>query len=380
MQTAIVSSLSSWGGKELASVRNRWIRYYEGKSNLKTHIDEIIQKVNENINVNNSYFIENMVRYITLASALLEGVLESDQVFIRLHDDTEEKITKNILNYIQKGETLGDDEFDTLVDRVLLLLKQVTSDDPKWKLANNTENNDVNFVIVEPDSDNSAEENADDKGKDVSFKDLMDYFISIVPDKKFQINKVKDTLELVIVDNNNYISFSIDPNIIIGNGYNILANLPNDGVIFVNLRHKELISKIINDKSYVLTPEEIVTVREDMFTNDSIYTYIDMSNMSENISKLTKEEFSTLGKKLTCVLNIPSISIFNNIPRMRFETFIDINEFTLVSDYGCLSPIDNLTSECINEGLNIKVSKDSIVVDLSDDNGVENYTINYGIM
>ena len=371
MQTTLPSNYSTWGGVEYAKARNRWIRYYEGRNNPKTHIEEIIEKVNENINEKYDLFIENMVRFTTLAAGMVEGVIEPDQAFIRLHDDVEEKITKNIMSYIQKGETLGDEDFDILVDRVLLLLKEITPNYPEWKkIADNTEKQ--NFVIID----------TEEEKKDASFKDLnlMDYFISIIPDKKFQINKIKNILELVIADDKNYYSFCIDPNIIIGNGYNILANVPNDDTIFVNLKHKNLVSKIINDKTYILTPEEITKVREDMFTNDSIYRYIDMSNMSDNISKLTKEEFSMLGKKLTCVINTPGITVFNNIPRMRFETFININEFTLVSDYGCISPIENLTSKDLNEGLIIKIKNDSISVDLSDGNGIENYTINYGIM
>ena len=56
-----------------------------------------------------------MVRYTTLAEGMIEGAIAPDQVSIRLHDDVEEKITKNIMSYIKKGETLGDEEFDTLL-------------------------------------------------------------------------------------------------------------------------------------------------------------------------------------------------------------------------------------------------------------------------
>lgn len=156
----IPGNYSTWGGVEYAKARNRWIRYYEGKNNNpRTHIEEIIEKVNEGINPKYDYFIENMVRYTTLASGMLEGVINPDQVSIRLHDDIEEKITKDIISYIQKGETLGDEDFDIIVDKVLLLLKQITSNDPEWKIADNTvEEEKQNFVIIDTEEGNNMKQ------------------------------------------------------------------------------------------------------------------------------------------------------------------------------------------------------------------------------
>lgn len=116
-----------------------------------------------------------------------------------------------------------------------------------------------------------------------------------------------------------------------------------------------------------------------MFTNDSIYRFIDMSGMSGNISQLTKEEFSLLGKKLTCITNIDSVAIHNAVPRMRFSQFRSVNDFGLVSDYACVSPLD-ISSREIHEGLVIGVKDDTISVDLSDGGGVVIYPIQYGIM
>ena len=120
-------------------------------------------------------------------------------------------------------------------------------------------------------------------------------------------------------------------------------------------------------------------VRADMFTNDSIYRFVDMSGMSGNIRQLTKEEFSLLGKKLTCITNIDSIAIHNAVPRMRFSQFESINDFRLVSDYSCVSPMD-ISSKEIHEGLIIGVKNDTISVDLSDGGGVMLYPIQYGVM
>ncbi len=160
MQTTLPSNYSTWGGVEYAKAKNRWIRYYEGRNTFNTHIEEIIEKVNENINEKYDNFIENMVRYTTLAEGMIEGAIAPDQVSIRLHDDVEEKITKNIMSYIKKGETLGDEEFDTLIDRILLLLKEITPNYPEWKIADNTveEENRQNFVIIDTEEENNMKQ------------------------------------------------------------------------------------------------------------------------------------------------------------------------------------------------------------------------------
>ena len=160
MQTTLPSNYSTWGGVEYAKAKNRWIRYYEGRNTFNTHIEEIIEKVNENINEKYDNFIENMARYTTLAEGMIEGAIAPDQVSIRLHDDVEEKITKNIMSYIKKGETLGDEEFDTLIDRILLLLKEITPNYPEWKIADNTveEENRQNFVIIDTEEENNMKQ------------------------------------------------------------------------------------------------------------------------------------------------------------------------------------------------------------------------------
>ena len=150
--------------------------------------------------------------------------------------------------------------------------------------------------------------------------------------------------------------------------------------IFVNLKHKDIVTKVVNDNAYILIPEEIITARADMFTNDSIYRYVDMSGMSGNISQLTKEEFSLLGKKLTCITNIDSIAIHNAVPRMRFSQFNSVNDFVLASDYSCISPVDGFTSREIHEGLVIGVKDNTVSVDLSDGGGIMLYPIQYGVM
>jgi len=230
----------------------------------------------------------------------------------------------------------------------------------------------TNFVIIEPEDENKGAIN------------LQEYFSSMVPEgKHYQVNKNGLLLELVIADNGNYITYCIDPDIVMGNGYNILANVPQNNTIFasfVNLKHKKIVAKMVNDKAYVLTPEEMSIVRGDMFINDNIYHSIDMSGMSGVISKLTKEEFSKLGKKLSGVINTDMVAIHNQVPRMRFSQFNSIDDFELVSDYRCISPLAGVTSREIHEGLVVSVKGDSIAVDLNDGGDVVLYTIQYGVI
>lgn len=80
------------------------------------------------------------------------------------------------------------------------------------------------------------------------------------------------------------------------------------------------------------------------------------------------------------IANIDSIAIHNTAPRMRFSQFNNINDFALVSDYDCISPIYDLTSREIHEGLVIRVKDNTVTVDLSDGGGITVYTMQYGVM
>ena len=187
----------------------------------------------------------------------------------------------------------------------------------------------------------------------------------------YQLNKVGDMIDLVINDNSgNYRNFLIDPNTFIGNGYNLLYPMGNEYKI-INFRHKDLITKVITLPGYILTQDEMMRIAKDMFQNVFIYQMFDMTKGREFLSKLSNEEFLKLQSVLTQIMQLPDWSLDGKdgkipLSRMRFKSFRDVTNFTLVSDTKCKSQLPGITYAIITEGLYVKVKDDTINVILKD--------------
>lgn len=193
----------------------------------------------------------------------------------------------------------------------------------------------------------------------------------------YQFNRINDLIELVIYNNGRMDSYLIDPGTIIGNGYNMIHPDGNFSR-FINLKHKDIIAKILQNKQYMLNFEELQRIGNDMFTNTFIYKMIDMSKGPEFLPKLSQEEFYKLGLKLSFVLNLPwsSNGLDGKIPmsRLRFRSFKSVDDFVLVSDDKCKSPLAYTTYNVITPGLVVKVAEDKVVVKCGED-----YTETYEI-
>lgn len=179
----------------------------------------------------------------------------------------------------------------------------------------------------------------------------------------YQFNKVGDLIELVIFSNGRMDSYFIDPGTVIGNGFNVICNVPGD-TIMVNQKHKDVLTKVFENPNYCLSQDEIMRVCQDMFMNPRIYYMMDMSKGPEILPKLSEEEFAKLGKKLSFILNIPWDP--NSIPfgRLRFRGFKSVDDFTLVSDDKCKSPLSGNGETCsvISPGLVVKVEGDKVTI------------------
>lgn len=183
-------------------------------------------------------------------------------------------------------------------------------------------------------------------------------------------------------------SYYIDPNVVIGNGFNIFCNMPIPGEsILVNFKHKDIIKKAIDDPSYILSTDEIMRCQKDMFMNTAIYYRIDMSDSAKFIGKLSKEDFNKLGKKLSAVatMNYAQYGLPAD-PRLRINTFTSVDEFTLVSDTKTFSPLvdKHMTASQIVHGMELKIDHDDIYVycpdPISGQLMTQEFTINYGVM
>ena len=192
---------------------------------------------------------------------------------------------------------------------------------------------------------------------ETEFKDLLAMY-------PHQFNRLNGIVELALIRPNGIEPYYIDPGYIIGNGINVICNIPGD-TIMVNIKHTDIISKFLANHNYVLSPEEINVVMQDMFTNQKIYSIVDMSKGPEFLPKLNDDEFSKLGKKLSSVCNLPWNELGLEKSRLRFRGFKSVDDFSLVSDSKCKSPIFGQV-EFITAGLTIKVKDDKIIVKCND--------------
>lgn len=172
--------------------------------------------------------------------------------------------------------------------------------------------------------------------------------------------------------------YLIDPGIVMGKGeYCIISNVPND-TLFVPFSHKDIVEKIISNKFYVLTSEEIQKVIDGYFRNLNIYRYIDMSK-TEFLSKLSQDDFQKLGKKLTFILSkLADNANGVDLPRFRFNMFESIDNFMIISDPAVVSPLigTNETSSIMVEGMMFIVNGDSVTMkyfDSTTDFKIEKY-------
>ena len=223
---------------------------------------------------------------------------------------------------------------------------------------------------------------------------------SVLNKIKTELSKISGGVKIEVVANGDlaYATFFykdhmnhyfIDPNIVIGNGYNMFCNTPIPGdSILVNFKHKDILKKAIADPQYILTTDEILVCQRDMFMNPNIYYRIDMFDVAKFFGKLSGEDFNRLGKKLSAISTINfALFYLPDDPRLRIKTFTSVDEFTLVSDNKTHSPLldRHETASQIVYGLELKINEDEIDMIYPDPNGsgqllVQKFTINYGVM
>ena len=223
---------------------------------------------------------------------------------------------------------------------------------------------------------------------------------SVLNKIKTELSKISGGIKIEVVANGDlaYATFFykdhmnhyfIDPNIVIGNGYNMFCNSPiPDNSILVNFKHKDILKKVIADPQYILTTDEILVCQRDMFMNPNIYYRIDMFDVAKFFGKLSGEDFNRVGKKLSAISTI-NFALFHlpDDPRLRIKTFTNVDEFTLVSDNKTHSPLldRHETASQIVYGLELKINEDEIDMIYPDPDGsgqllVQKFTINYGVM
>lgn len=115
-------------------------------------------------------------------------------------------------------------------------------------------------------------------------------------------------------------------NYVMQNGYT------DDILIDVN-KHPDIAKKVLASPMYFLTPEEMVKVSQDMFTETRIYTNIDLSNTAfiDNLTPQDKAEFEKSCKYIFMILDQDALSD----TRLRVTDYVSPFNFKLVSDKDC---------------------------------------------
>lgn len=203
---------------------------------------------------------------------------------------------------------------------------------------------------------------------DQDIYDKIEDFVKRVAgeDAKYGYNELPGGMYQIYFENAT--SATIDPDIVIGNGINLLGTVriknPNNPKkyifdnVLVNIdADPDIAAKVLTSPGYILTAEEYQTALSRQFMNTGIYSYIDMSGMSKHLLNLSAGDFSKLGKKLTCITGG-----FAQTPcRMRFEEFNSVDDFTLVSDTKVKIPIPHEMQHYILN-MRIEAKEDHIMI------------------
>ena len=170
-------------------------------------------------------------------------------------------------------------------------------------------------------------------------------------------------VDLVLSKDKKFIaSFAIDPNIIHGNGNYIVANSVA-GNIWVPFKKTDIITKVLSgtsDGDYVLGMDEITECMDSLFINPAIYQYVDLSHITKNIKKLSKEDYKQLGINLDAVL-LPYFSYYGPLPRFRVSEFTDVSNFKLISDDKSKVPLATMPNIFNGCSVELRSAEDIII-------------------
>lgn len=296
--------------------------------------------------------------YFEIVNSITSQFSELGPLFASMPSTTvEECISKaNLLKIATRIAELAVDN----TDQVNALIDKIKAYEYKTATTNNGE--PISPVIF-----NNTKLNLDNTEiVESQRKQVYDAFGKLLTNKPHTLKKFGELIELSLTDiliNNQPASLLIDPNIIIGDGYNIIAASPMGGTTAFNIaRNRDIVKKLLVNPTYVMTAEEYQKSRKGQFVNDELYSVVDMTGMSKHMGQLSKDNKSSLENRLLKIFTTPNpfFASFGIIPRFRFSIFKNINEFTLVSDDKVKVPLPTLNN--VVPGCTIMVTKDSYTI------------------
>lgn len=317
--------------------------------------EQVFKNINQKENMNELEIINSIIHFYSgLSFYTGASVLMINDVFDNLKD------LSAIMGY--EASYSGIEDNDALTEVFNKTRDLMTGFDRKIKDANHDDSEaTVPLFFINGNLDLS-------KSKGVSKQlqhQIVTSFGNLLDGYQYQFNKINDLIELVISRGDATLdSYLIDPGYIIGNGYNIIHQIGSN-YAFINLKYKDVVAKVLQNRNYIPTPQEMQMVSVDLFTNGYIYHMMDMSKAPEFLPKLSKEDMSKLGKKLTFIMNLPVWSVDGHDrktlkTRLRFRSFKSVDDFTVVSDDKCKCPLSNMSWQILSPGVVIKVKGDKV--------------------
>lgn len=225
-----------------------------------------------------------------------------------------------------------------------------------------------------------------DKSEQISKKDLKWLKKAFEPILKKELKAKfekygEDLAKIIVTIGDKEYEYLVDTNgVIMGGGkVYMMCPIPNDNIFVPVQRYSRIIYDVLSNPGYVLQPGQVQEILYDYFRNMNIYRFIDMSD-TMFMNKLTDEEKQKLGKKLTFIIN-KAKEQGGKCPRMRFNSWSSVDEFMLISDPACKSPLHQSgeTELDICEGLIYEVKGDNITQHLKG-TSIEFHIDRYGVM
>ena len=84
-----------------------------------------------------------------------------------------------------------------------------------------------------------------------------------------------------------------------------------------------------------------------LFEDTNIYSYVDMSG--NKLKDITQEDYIKLGRNLGLVIATYIMGCAGPSPRFRIKSYKNPNDFTLISDSTCKSPLSGMTNMYTND-------------------------------
>lgn len=196
---------------------------------------------------------------------------------------------------------------------------------------------------------------------------LEDALAPLIEDANYTYRKDSSGCIKLIIQRDNsygaYEEFIVDDGTIVGGSdIYILGSFINKGLpdnIFVSVKkHKDTAYKILNISFYNMTMYEVQMAANDLLSVPSVYNWVDFSNTSW-MDRISYEDRNLLSSYLYNIeMFMRSDPNLIMLPRMRFNKFMDVNNFVLTSDCLVISPLENTghTSKDICEGLAFTVA------------------------